>query len=440
MASLATVRIRFDKKGKIHSVINVHGREVPFSSEVVETEEECVSYEEITRAVVPLFAMSDCDATYLQRLNQIAAHTTRTYVFPSTHANDARFFPHACVFEYAHKDPIPETLPLNMNYATAMSIAELDTRVGDLAITEEYFQTPAFQRKWQQALTELFVDEDAHEFGDCPGLLLKGEMYDALVKRYCVENDTFWADPLKRTYRAEFEKTWRPYWCKGNEDHFVCVCTCDWKRVSEEVRSEHDHREGKVHIYIVAGWRLPHSTSDQMRHIMKLRADMNATWASVQANGQLTYEFRVAEKLATFALQSLTKRIAAAVDMRLSSDVSVYMSNVFRADMACCCTRYYAGTCCTQDESAIGGVLTARGGDASDGFLLWGGTYVKGKVAGNPWACEGTGHGLLARVYDHCAPNMNTQTAWGSIKGHVPECFPEGNVGFLKLDTLLRSP
>jgi hypothetical protein len=132
---------------------------------------------------------------------------------------------------------VDSAFPLELRYATGVSLVEIETHVSSsgLALTESFFSTPEFKRSVEEARVALCTSTR----GEPPGVIAR-EMHDCL-KAYT--SDAYPDDPLLRKYHPDPFAVWEPQLRDGD---FLGIFKSSWDRVNKNVKAMSGHTEGQV--------------------------------------------------------------------------------------------------------------------------------------------------------------------------------------------------
>lgn len=435
------VTIDIDKSGHVKKVMNEKGVCVPFILNVVSDTDFSISPELLSKCKL-LFDAETIDHKVLKRLEHVVKEVEKICMFPGVHLTKRYLYPRCCIMQIDPNLKISkQTIPLDLSYASCMSLCEIDTRQGIMDIGSAFFNSESVRKTFSEIQDEFFIDESLHESSRCPGVVCKGRLYDNLQK-YTIQEDEFWNDPLKKIFRSDFLKDWTPYLSRNTDGHFVSICSSDWERVDGRIKMIRNFQEGTLKFYLVVGWSLPMSLCDQIKHFIKVCSDQGENWSSiVESEDALCYELKMAEKISQLATENILERVLARLNLKKNKTfmTSSFLSNVFRHDSKSNTVNFFNETVCTTDESAEGGALTMRGSSADAGFIWWGGTFNRKRLLGDPWSSPETLDGLPAKVFDKVdgneVPGVSTQRVWETM---MNKSFQhENNTGHMRLKNII---
>ena len=436
------VVVEIDRAGNVKSVRKRNGISVPYIQEKNDEKETLIS-EAFLEKTELTFEAEALDEKVVKQINDLISEVKKICVFPGVHIQKRYQHPRCCVLEFDCSSQIdPSRLPLDISYATCVSICEIDNRLGTLELGEAHFNSEEFKESFLSLKNVMYTNEYDYESSNCPGVLGKGKLHDA-IKRYCLDEDTFWNDPLKRVYRPEFLNDWTPFLVENKEDHFISICSCDWKMMNERVKNEYGHGKNNTRYYLMVGWSIPVSLCDQLKHCVKVRGEEGHKWGDMVSDGNLSYEMISAEHISRASTEHVLSRTLKHLGLKQSHNfnVSSYVSNVFRHNSQTNSLRFYNDSLCVRDETREGGVLTMRGASPEDGFIWWGGEYVRGKRLGSAWSVEKTMNGFPSKVFNVVDgvenKNVDKQYVWGNIKDRNKDFQPSNSVGFMKLENII---
>lgn len=443
LVKLDPVTVHVTSDGNVKSVTNKSGIDVPFIQKLALEPKKNVLSPELLSKFKLMFDPEHIDEDIVCDLEELLKQSRSICLLPGLHMRKKFKYPRCCVLDFDCTSEIdPDNIPIDLSYATCMSICEIDNRVGTMELGDAYFNSEEFLQRFQGLKDAIFRDDYECECSNYPGIVGKGKLYE-LLKRYTVEDDIFWKDPMKKIYRPNFLDDWTPYLSRSREDNFVSLCSSDWKMMNQKVKNEFGHIKPSNRYYIILGWGIPVSLCDQVKHCVKVRGEEKYRWGDLVHDSNLSYEIITAEKISRIVTENILDRTFDHLGLKKSHDfkVSSYLSNVFRYNSQDNSINFYNESICTKDDSDEGGVLTMRGNSPRDGFIWWGGDYTRKKRLGSSWCCENTMNGFPSRVFNVVdgveINHVEKQYVWGNLRDRNRDFQPRNNVGFMKLENVI---
>ena len=196
------VVLMIDKVGNVVDVVdNMTGSSMPFDVHPMQP----ASTELDPR--VSVACMPSAFEHSLQRaLNSAMANGSPAECIPLPHCSHERGRVRGCV-HLMHNDSEPTSSgwPLDLRYATGITIVELERRLfNGTYLSADFFRSPEFKARRDAVLAEMSVPKGAP-----PGLINVGQRALTCFKE--ITSDAFVSDPLLRTYRAKYMDTWTPH-------------------------------------------------------------------------------------------------------------------------------------------------------------------------------------------------------------------------------------
>lgn len=297
----------------------------------------------------------------------------------------------AYVFPSDRVPAVDSSFPLELRYATGVSLVEIETHMSDtgLALTESFFTSPDFARSLAEARREL----SSSGRGDPPGVIAR-EMHDFL---HAYTSEDYPDDPLLRKFHPDPFSVWDPQLRDGD---FLGVFKSTWDRTNKNVKAMAGHSDGQVHFYAAVGWTLPMEIVDQLMLVIKTNPKAS-TWKGLVSRK----EFARAEKLSCDVRTRLLTKFLATVKLfpkESCRNVVHTTSDVFRhASLSPTDVGeegdenetkdyvvFYSG--CAPTHTAEGGVLAMSNSDPNKPIFWFHGPRKTGLIGGTAWHQPGS--------------------------------------------------
>ena len=360
------------------------------------------------------------DPRVQRALNFAVTHGKAAHVVPLPHcAFDGRSL-RGCVYVMPPDgQPDAAGFPMDLRYATGISIVELERRLPNGSyMSAEFVRSAEFEALHRGAVEALRVGR-----GTPPGLVNPGTR--ALEAMRSVTSAAYPADPLLRVFRPDPLRSWQPH-LRSND--FIRVCTSQWDATHPRMAAAFGHAPGDTHFYAVLCWHLPEELADQLRQLLCLNPDAQ-TFAQIAAREEFTRALRLSEQVREHMLRrymGLTSMEPKQSDKRFTHTTSDILVAGVRVDGAVPAPAFYSG--CAPTHTKSDGVISLTKNDPNAAMYWWAGPYSPDHPGGQPWDMPGSMHAM---------PTTGTALAWTkSLLGTLAEAGHSIEHGYIKLTPL----
>ena len=427
-AACGTVRLHVSASGEVQSVVDELGKKLAYEVSISGREDER-SDEPPEHVMFSFGTSSKLPSKLKEAIKPYYDDMLAAVVFPnlrvpvgSAHATGALY-----VME-ANAKPRKESFwPLNLQYATGLSIVEIEPRLNEdgLMLTREYLSS----QKVRNVLSALHEHLRAPSDPDTqPGVILG----DAVKTMERFSSAAYQSDPLLRTYRSDWDTLWQP--CLGDDD-YVAICHSDWQDVSKETKDAAGHAVGQKRWYVACKYTLPVEVADQLAVTRFANADED-TWESLVSRKCFTRALEISVKCRETLIDTTLEKLG--IRKRLSCPQFTHTTfNVFDTQRVTLQSNsgsqfgvtFYAG--CAPTHRAQRGALVERGPAAEDG-LLWIHGPPSASPGGMTWKMAPTCNGVPAEY-------VGTECKWTkqTLK-HLMDSGWDARNGYAKLDVFVK--
>lgn len=347
---------------------------------------------ELSPAVCTTYMPARADPLVRRALNSAVGAGGAARCIPLPHASYDNRQLRGCVhLLQSDAQPRESGWPLDLRYATGVTIVELEHRVASGAyLSPEFFRSEECRARFDAAVRELRMPR-----GTPPGLFNAGQ--PALEAFRSLTSEAFPRDPLLRMYRAKYLDTWSPE--LGASD-FIRVCYSNWENVNPRTAASFGHNTHDTHYYLALCYHLPPELADQLLQLVRLNPEKQ-TWAQLAARK----EFRRAEEISRAARESLIRRFMAAMSLEPKQSDRRFIHttcDVLVPDAgAGGVVAFYSG--CAPCHQEQGGVVSLTESDPDAPIFWWHGAYTPDNPGGEPFEVPGTANAM---------PVLGTKLAW----------------------------
>ena len=280
--------------------------------------------------------------------------------------------------------PPPSGWPLSLQYATGISKIEVDRRLLHGAyMSVDFVKSPEFSARAADAVRRLSQPQ-----GVPPGLVNPGT--SALAALHTCTSEAYPADPLLRTYKPGYLKTWKPHL---KENDFIRICSSSWDSVHPRTAAAFGHSPQDTHFDVVLCWHLPEEMADQLLQLACLNPDGDS-WTQMAKRK----EFELATSVSVAARENILRRFMEVCGLAPSPGTQFVhtLSDVLVADVTAGevsdGVAFYSG--CTPTDRQNGGVLSLSQSDANLPMYWWHGPHTTESQGGGAWEMPPSMHGF----------------------------------------------
>ena len=359
---MKSVQLMLSPSGEVEAVVDELGKKLQYEVTINENGQ---------RKEVPEHILMSCGAKMTPPVEKALApffdDMLAAVVFPTTHVPKGMSHPTGALYvlEMGKKPRTDSFWPMNLQYATGLSMVEIEPRLDDegLVLTKEYLSSSKMKSIIPALSESLRVPADPDLQ---PGVLL-GEGLKHLEE---FTSSAYKNDPLLRMYRSDWESVWRPHLAP---DDYLALVYSDWADVCKATKDTSGHADGTKHWYLLVRHSLPLEMADQLM-LTRFVNPEGDTWERLAGRKVFARALEIStlcrERVLDYSLEKLgLKR------KKSNPQSTVTTTNVFdttkvtiRSDGS---TKfgvtYYAG--CAPTHRANRGVLMERGPMPEEGFL-----------------------------------------------------------------------
>ena len=340
---------------------------------------------ELNDCVSVTFLPNSVEPRVQRALNFACTHGGAAYVIPLPHcAFDGRTL-RGCVYAMpADGAPCSTGFPLDLRYATGLSMVELERRLPNGSyMSAEFVRSPEFMARHTAAVAALRQGR-----GTPPGLLSPGTRAVECLRT--ATSSEYSADPLLRTFRPDPLRTWQPHL---RSHDFIRVCSSQWETTHPRTASAFGHAPGDTHITVVLCYHLPEEITDQLMQIACMNPD-GQTWAQIAARDEFARALQLSIKVREHILRrymELTAMEPKQSDKRFGHTTA----DVLVADVDTLAGRlpvFYSG--CTPTHDRHDGVLGMSRSNPDAPIYWWAGPQESDHPGGGPWEMPDVMHAM----------------------------------------------
>jgi len=270
--------------------------------------------------------------------------------------------------------------PLKNDYATCLTVLEINTRRAGGTIDDSFFtDANNVHIEMIRALNSMPIDH-AH----APGLILSETTRHFLEYSSHLVGD----DPLLKTFSPGYLETFKPVIQKSD---YMYVAKSNWDGLPVQIKQAEASSEGQQHFYLVLRWTLPVEIVDQLKMLLYInpQGDSFEKFASRKILERATdmatscSRWLVEQALRTLKLEPHPAR----------PHMTHTLSNVFDSNIIKVQQEDNGGGCkpgvvffegCTPTHRARNGLVVERGGGAP-GWMLFQGAADEAGFGGGSW-------------------------------------------------------
>ena len=360
------------------------------------------------------------DPRVQRALNYAVTQGHAARVVPLPHcAFDGRSL-RGCAYIMPPDEPPSATgFPLDLRYATGVSIIELERRLPNGSyMSAEFVRSGEFEARNRAALEALRVGR-----GTPPGLVSPGTR--ALEALRGVTSAAYPADPLLRVFRPDPLRSWQPHL---RQNDFLRVCCSQWDAAQPRMAAAFGHAPGDTHFYVVLCWHLPEEVADQLLQLARLNPDTQS-WAQLAGREEFARALRLSVQAREHMLRrylELTAMEPKQSDKRFTHTTSDILVPAVDTEQGAAPV-FYSG--CAPTDGKPDGVISLSKNDPDGVIYWWAGPYTPDHPGGMAWEMPGAAHAM---------PTVGTSLAWTkSVLGTLAEAGHNIENGYIKLTPLI---
>ena len=246
-----------------------------------------------------------------------------------------------------------------------------------------------------------------------------GPNTNALASLQQATSEAFPDDPLLRTYRPQYLKTWKPHLSAKDS---IRICYSTWESVHPRTAAAFGHSpqagfaqvklfqkllafskassffksfaSQDTHFYVVLRWHLPEEMADQLMQLARINPDGDS-WEQLARRK----EFELAIQISIAARENIIRRFLAECNLETKKSDGRFThttTDVLLPDVVATGVSngvaFYSGCAATDREQ--GGVLSMTQNDPDQNYFWWHGPYTPDNPGGEPWDQDAALHGM----------------------------------------------